>query len=166
MSKRAGIAFAVVLVAFASNASVVHAGSWEDATKAFAKKEYERAAKLFKPLAEKGNALAQYRIAKMHQMGLGVSKDTKQAKKWGQLAAKQGNADAQALMGNLYYKADGGEAADVVRAYAWYDISAEQGNAEAKKEIATIAKDMTPQQLSEAREKAQKCRASKLEQCD
>ncbi|MDI1263544.1 MAG: tetratricopeptide repeat protein [bacterium] len=166
MSKRAGLTFAVVLVALASNASAVRADTWKEATTAFAKKEYARAAKLFKPLAEKGNALAQYRIAKMHQMGLGVSKDARQAKKWGQLSAKQGNAEAAALMGSLYYKADGGEAADVVRAYAWYDVSAEQGNAEAKKEIAVIAKDMTPAQLSEAREKAQKCKTSKLEQCD
>jgi uncharacterized protein len=165
MFKRAGLTIAVVLVALASNGSAVHA-SWDEATKAFAKKEYARAMKLFQPLAEKGNALAQYRIAKMHQMGLGVSKDAKQARKWGQLAARQGNADAQLLMGSLYYKAEGGETADAVRAYMWYDVSAEQGSAEAKKEIAVIAKDMTPQQLSDAREKAQKCKASKFEQCD
>ena len=75
-----------------------HAGTWEDGLKAFAKKEYAAAAKLFRPLAEKGNAVAQYRIALMHKMGLGVSKDRKQAQKWCRLAAKQGNADAQVLL--------------------------------------------------------------------
>ena len=166
MFKRIGLTAAAVLFALASIGSAAHAGKWEDATKAFAKKEYERALKLFRPLAEKGNALAQYRIAKMHQMGLGVSKDAKEAKKWGKLAAKQGNADAQLLMGSLYYKAEGGESPDALRAYVWYDASAEQGSAEAKKEIALITKDMTPQQLTDAREKAQKCKASKYEQCD
>jgi hypothetical protein len=48
----------------------------------------------------------------------------------------------------------------------WYDVSAEQGSSEAKTEIAAVTKDMTPQQLAEAREKAQKCKASKYEQCD
>lgn len=163
--KSIGLAAAIVVFGLTANLAVAHA-SWDEATKAFAKKQYEKAAKLFRPLAEKGNALAQVQIAKMHRMGLGVSKDVREAKKWSRLAAKQGNADAQAMLGSLYYKADGGESADVVRAYMWYDMSAGQGSDEAKKEIAQVAKDMTPQQIAEAREKAQKCKASKFEQCD
>jgi len=46
---------------------VVQAGSREDATAAFARKEYAAAMNLLRPLAEKGNALAQVQIAKMHQ---------------------------------------------------------------------------------------------------
>ena len=156
----------MLLVGLTANAPVARAGNWEDATAAFARKEYAAALKLLQPLAEKGHALAQYRIATMHRMGLGVSKDAREAKKWSRLAARQGNADAQAMLGSLYYKAEGGESPDVVRAYVWYDASAEQGSAEAKKEIASVAKDMTPQQLAEARDKAQKCKASKFEQCD
>lgn len=166
MFKSFGFAAAILFFGLAANGPVAHAGSWEDATAAFAKKEYAAAMKLMRPLAEKGNALAQYQIALMHKMGLGISKDAKEAKKWSRLAAKQGNADAQALLGSLYYKAEGGESPDVVRAYIWYDASAGQGSAEAKKEIVSLTKDMTPQQLSDAREKAQKCKASKFEQCD
>jgi TPR repeat protein len=165
MFKSFGFAAAILFFGLTANLSIAHA-SWEEATAAFAKKEYAAALKLFRPLAEKGNALAQYQIALMHRMGLGISKDAKEARKWSRLAAKQGNADAQALLGSLYYKADGGESPDVVRAYIWYDASAEQGNAGAKKEIVSLTKDMTPQQLSEARDKAQKCKASKFEQCD
>ena len=158
---------AVILVAgLTINAPVAQAGKWEDGIKAFARKEYAAAAKLFRPLAEKGNAVAQYRIAMMHKMGLGVSKDRKQAQKWSRLAAKQGNPEAQVLLGSLYYKGEGKEPDDIARAYMWYDVAATQGNAEAKKELAAVSSELTPQQIAEARTKAQKCAASRYEQCD
>jgi TPR repeat protein len=165
MFKLSRLAAAVLVAVLTANVSVANA-SWEEATKAFAKKEYQAALKLFRPLAEKGNALAQYNVALMHRMGLGVTKDQKEAKKWSRLAAKQGNADAQVMLGSIYAKADGGESADVSRAYMWYEVAAEQGNAEAKKELAVISKELTPQQISEARAQAEKCKASKFEQCD
>ena len=99
-------------------------------------------------------------------MGLGVPKSEKEARKWSRLAAKQGNPQAQTLLGSLYYKASGEESPDVVRAYMWYEAAAEQGNAAAKKDLASLAKELTPQQVAEAREKAQKCKAAKYEQCE
>ena len=63
----------------------------------------------------------------MHRMGLGMTKDQKEAIKWSRLAAKQGNADAQLMLGSLYAKAEGGESADVVNAYVWYEASANRG---------------------------------------
>jgi TPR repeat protein len=99
-------------------------------------------------------------------MGLGVPKSEKEARKWSRLAAKQGNPEAQILLGSLYYKTSGEESPDVVRAYMWYEAAAEQGNAEAKKDLASLAKELTPQQITEGREKAQKCKSSGYEQCD
>ena len=160
-----GLAVAILLFGLTANSPAANA-SWDEATKAFAKKQYASAAKLFRPLAEKGNALAQYQIALMHRMGLGLTKDQKEAKKWSRLAAKQGNADAQLMLGSLYSKADGDESADVVRAYIWYEASAKEGNTEAKKELVSLEKEMTPQQLADARAKAQKCVSSKYELCD
>lgn len=165
MFKLSGLTAAILLAGLTANASVANA-SWEEATKAFAKKEYQAALKLFRPLAEKGNALAQYNIALMHRMGLGVTKDQREARKWSRLAAKQGNANAQVMLGSLYAKADGGESADVPRAYMWYEVAAEQGNAEAKKELAVLTKELTPQQIADAKAQADKCKASKFEQCE
>src|SRR3981081_137260 len=107
MFRFSGLTAAILLLGLTANIPAANA-SWEEATKAFAKKEYAAAVKLFRPLAEKGNALAQYQIALMHRMGLGVTKN-KEAKKWSRLAAKQGNADAQLMLGSLYSKADGEE---------------------------------------------------------
>ena len=165
MFRFSGLTAAILLLGLTANIPAANA-SWEEATKAFAKKEYAAALKLFRPLAEKGNALAQYQIALMHRMGLGVTKDQKEAKKWSRLAAKQGNADAQLMLGSLYWKADGEESPDVVRAYMWYEVSAKEGNTEAKKELISLEKEMTPQQLADGRAKAHKCVSSKYELCD
>jgi TPR repeat protein len=163
---RFGLATAILLLALAANGPAAQADSLKEATTAFAKKQYAAAAKLFRPLAEKGNAIAQYKVAVMHRMGLGVPKSEKEARKWARLAAKQGNLEAQTLLGSLYYKASGEESPDVLRAYMWYEVAATQGNAEAKKDLASLEKELTPQQVTEAREKAQKCKSSSYAQCD
>ena len=166
MFRFTGLAAAIIAAGLTMNASAAHAGKWEDGLKAFAKKEYAAAAQLFRPLAEKGNAVAQYRIALMHKMGLGVSKDRKQAQKWGRLAAKQGNADAQVLLGSLYYTGEGKESEDIEKAYMWYDVAAMQGNDEAKKELAAVSSQLSSQQIADARARAQKCASSGYQQCD
>lgn len=166
MFRLTGLTAAVVAFGLIASAPVAQAGTWEDGVKAFARKEYAAAAKLFRPLAEKGSAVAQYRIALMHKMGLGVSKDRKQAQKWSRLAAKQGNTDAQVLLGSLYYKGEGGESNDIAKAYMWYDIAATQGNDEAMKELAAVSSQLSSQQIAEARAQAQKCASSGYQQCD
>ena len=160
------IATAIFATALTAQVESARAATLEEGIKAFARKEYEAAAKLFRPLAEKGNAVAQYRYAMMHRMGLGTKKSRAEAQKWSRLAAKQGNSDAQQLLGSLYYKGEGVEPDDVTRAYMWYDVAAAQGNTEAQKERDAVAKELTPQQLAAAKEKAAKCTASKFEQCD
>ncbi len=56
MFKFSGLTAAVLFVGLTANVSVANA-SWEEATKAFAKKEYAAALKLFRPLAEKSRAM-------------------------------------------------------------------------------------------------------------
>jgi len=163
---RFGLATAILLLALTAHGPAAQADTLKEATTAFAKKQYAAAAKLFRPLAEKGNAIAQYKVAMMHKMGLGVPKSEKEARKWSRLAARQGNPQAQTLLGSLYYKASGEESPDTVRAYMWYEVAALQGDAEAKKDLAVLTKELTPQQVTEGREKAQKCKASNYEQCD
>ena len=134
--RRFGLAAAILLFGLTANGPAAQADSWKDATAAFAHKQYAKALKLFRPLAEKGHAVAQYNIALMHKMGLGVPKSEKEARKWARLAAKQGHAEAQQLMGSLYYKQSGQESPDILRAYIWYEASAAQGNVEAQKDLA------------------------------
>jgi len=62
--------------------------------KAYGKKDYAAALKEFKPLAEQGDAIAQYNLGGMYQLGRGVPKDNKEAVKWFRLAAEQGHVNA------------------------------------------------------------------------
>lgn len=58
--------------------------------------DYATARKELLPLAEQGNAQAQYRLGKMANLGQGLPPDKKEAARWFHLAAQQGLAAAQA----------------------------------------------------------------------
>ncbi|MEJ2552936.1 MAG: hypothetical protein P8079_02720 [Gammaproteobacteria bacterium] len=58
-------------------------------------RDYARAAQLLKPLAQQGDAEAQYRLAGFYRMGTGVAKSHKTAVRWLRRAAKQGYVKAQ-----------------------------------------------------------------------
>ena len=54
--------------------------------------DFATALQEWKPLAEAGNADAQYNLGIMYNNGYGVPQDQKEATKWFRLAAEQGNA--------------------------------------------------------------------------
>lgn len=67
---------------------------------------YAQNLKLIRPMAEQGNALAQYNLGVMYASGQGVKQDCREAAKWYRLAAAQGNAMAQHKLGLLYSRPD------------------------------------------------------------
>ncbi len=58
------------------------AGPLEDGNAAFAAKDYTAALKLWQPLADKGNAQAQFYVGDLYFYGQGVKQDNVQAYKW------------------------------------------------------------------------------------
>ena len=50
--------------------------------------DFETALKEWKPLAERGNIVAQYNIGMMYRNGWGVSRDANEAVRWYKLSAK------------------------------------------------------------------------------
>ena len=62
---------------------------------AYVQKDYATALKLWRPLAEQGHAKAQYFLGLMHANGQGVPEDDVLAYMWYNLAAAQGNEEAQ-----------------------------------------------------------------------
>ena len=54
--------------------------------------DYETAHELVRPLAEQGDALAQYSLGEMYDLGEGVPEDDAEAAKWYRKAAEQGDA--------------------------------------------------------------------------
>ena len=63
--------------------------------------DYATALREWKPLAEQGDANAQYNLGLMYDKGLGVPQDEKTALKWLTLAKRQGVAYSQENLGFL-----------------------------------------------------------------
>ena len=103
----------------------------------FTTENYVAAIKKWKPLAEQGDALAQYNLGVVYEKGLGVSKDHKEAEKWLLLSAKQGNADAQFALGKRYQF---GSNRNELEREKWWRLAAEQGHPEAQYRVSRAYK--------------------------
>jgi TPR repeat protein len=121
----------LVLMLMLSFSHAAIAGDLEDGLTAEQKNVVATALRLWTPLAEQGDASAQYALGIAYDQGLGVAQDYKTAVKWYTLAAEQGYADAQYNLGNMYSKGLR-VAHDYKTAIKWYTLSAEQGHAKAQ----------------------------------
>ena len=73
----------VLLVgALASSAPALAAGALESAKAAIRIQDYQKAAALLGPLAEQGDAEAQYQLGSLYRQGRGVAKDYARAARW------------------------------------------------------------------------------------
>ncbi|HJF72905.1 MAG TPA: sel1 repeat family protein [Gallibacterium anatis] len=75
---------------------------FQQAVDAYERSDFITALQLWKPLAEQGDANAQFNLALMYEDGKGVKQDYFQTVKWYQKAAEQGNAKAQFNLGIMY----------------------------------------------------------------
>jgi uncharacterized protein len=132
----------ILLVALAlasplSMAGGAVAGPLEDAQAAHGKKDYATALRLWRPLADQGNAEAQYALGSMYADGQGVPKNNTEAAKWWRRAADQGNTFAQFNLGALYD--DGkGVPRNKAEALKLYHLAAERGNDRAQFSVGTL----------------------------
>jgi TPR repeat protein len=72
------------------------AGPWEDGMAAYNRGDYVPAIRLFRPLAEQGNAKAQNLLGVMYRRGQGVARNSARAFVWFSRAAAGGDATAKA----------------------------------------------------------------------
>jgi TPR repeat protein len=77
------------------------AGPWEDGMASYNRGDYMPAIRLFRPLAEQGNAKAQHLIGVMYHRGEGVARNSVRAFAWFSLAAAHGDRDAKAKLRNV-----------------------------------------------------------------
>src|SRR3984957_2338166 len=154
MNRTFKAAVAALMLA-ASSAGLVAAGPFEAAVAAYEKglaaheKAYATALRLLRPLAEQGNAVAQYNLGVMYAQGQGVSQDYAAAASWYLKAAEQGNADAQVNLGILYGMGQG-VPQDYAAAHMWFNLAAARGNKDAVKGRDMVIAKMTPAQVVEA----------------
>jgi TPR repeat protein len=72
--------------------------------------------------------LAQANLGVMYYEGSGVKQDYMLAKKWFEAAAKQGDAEAQGILGLFYEYGLGGVSQNYAQAKVWYRESCMNGN--------------------------------------
>jgi len=139
---------AVVFLAFLLLPAVAIAGPLEDGKSALEHGDYQTAFQLLQPLAEHGNAEAQYLTGMMYRDGRGIKQDYAAGNKWVRAAADQGNKMAQLSIGSGY--AYDGEKNDYVQAYMWLTLSDATGDKHATGMLYDLGTKMTPEQLDEA----------------
>lgn len=127
---------ALLLTALIAVPFTAHAGLNEGLA-AYDRAEYATALKELTPLAEKGNAKAQYRLGKIFNLGQGLPPNKKEAAKWFHMAAQQGLAEAQGALGYLCLVGDGVSQNNDL-ALEWTRKAAEQGDAMAQFNLSTM----------------------------
>ena len=75
---------------------------FDEGVAAYDRGDYATALREWRPLAEQGHVLAQYKIGTMYSQGVGVRQDYVEATKWLRKAARQGYPEAQFVLGFLY----------------------------------------------------------------
>ncbi len=96
-------AFAVLLVVLAAPAWA----GFDEGVAAYDRGDYATALRELRPLAEQGDAAAQYNLGGMYYGGYGVPQDYAEAVKWYRKAAEQGHALAQNNLAFMYYAGQG-----------------------------------------------------------
>jgi TPR repeat protein len=150
------ILLALVLATTLTTAAA--AGPFEDADAAYQRGDYATALRLWRPLAEQGNAPTQYNLGLMYSSGQGVPQDYAEAMKWCRLAVEQGYARAQYMLGIMYANGRGVPQNDV-QAHMWFNLAASRAPASERDEAIKMrnvaASNMTPEQIGEAQRLAQ-----------
>ncbi len=129
---RAGLAIGLSLILAAPGWSQT-----DDGYAAYKRGDYTAAHRIWKPLAERGDALAQYNLGLLYHHGLGVERGLSQAATWYARAAENGDADAQNAVGDLYVAGLWGKN-DYAKAARWYELAAQQGHVEAQRKLGDL----------------------------
>ena len=96
----------------------------------YLKGDYQAAYEEWLPLAELGDAEAQYNLGVMYDEGAGIEQNLASAAAWYRKAAEQGFVDAQINLGMLYYHGQD-FTRDHDEAAKWFERAASQGDREA-----------------------------------
>ncbi|HTG45967.1 MAG TPA: tetratricopeptide repeat protein, partial [Verrucomicrobiae bacterium] len=95
------------------------AGTLEDGTQAYEQGDWVPAMMLLQPLADQGDARAQFLVGTMHLRGWGVTEGLETGLNWIRKAADQGLAEAQDELGSAYLNGSGTKV-DHAEATKWF----------------------------------------------
>ena len=120
---------------------------------AYEKHDYAAAMKEWRPLAENGNARAQFLVALLYYDGKAVPQDYAEAKNWFEQSADRGYSRAQYNLGEMYATGQGVKR-DYSQAYKWLSLCAASGNDTCGEHRDWVAKKLKGSQLAAAQRMA------------
>ena len=115
----------VLIAALALAGTAAAAASLKEGRQYYVAKEYDKALEEIEPLAEDGEAQAQYMLGVMYLKGQAVYADPAAAAEWFRRAADQGHAISQINLAILYARGDGVERS-LDEAYFWSRLARQQ----------------------------------------
>ena len=146
-------------------ASTALAADLRKGLEAFGNRDYITALAELTPLAEAGDANAQFLVGLIYAAGRqGAPPDTAEAAKWFRLAAEDGYIAAQFWLARMYVEGEGVPQDDRF-AYMWFNLAAAQGSEKASENRNILADIMTPARLAEAQEMSRRCLEQNYKDC-
>ena len=125
-SKPLSSALVALMLACAAPVWADNQAQYQQAVTEYNAGHYSEVLRLLQPLAEQGDAEAQYKLGLMYANGQGVAQDYQQAFSWFQKSANQGYDVAQYKLGEIYEQGQG-VTQDYQQAIVWYQKAAVQG---------------------------------------
>jgi serine/threonine protein kinase len=116
---------------------------------AITNRDYATALELLRPLADRGDSLAQYHMAMLYWTGRGVLANNNIALDWMRRSARQGQTDAQLELARMYANGING-VEDTFLAYLWYLVTEKNGVYTAITERQAMEADLQPEQIPQA----------------
>ena len=120
----------ILLLALTVN-TTVNASSLNDAVEAMRTGNFAEAYCIMRPLAEEGDADAQYNIGWMYLNGYGLRVNDSLALDWWEKASQQGHTDANFSIGMLYSLGEGEVPKNSTKAIDYYLLAAKTGQEDA-----------------------------------
>ena len=115
--------------------------------------DYAEAVKLFSLAAAQGDVESQYSLGLRYLKGDHVAQNFNEAAKCFGMAAEQGNADAMLSYGRRFVSGEG-VTKDIVQAYKWCTLADKNGKWGASDVRDSLAKQMTPEQITQGNDLA------------
>jgi len=98
---------------------------------AYERGDFEAAMTEWLPLAEAGDAEAQYRIGRLYDRGEGVEESSRNALHWYKISAENGHKSGTYNLGHMYWHGAGLKR-DRAKAVSWFRRAAERGHPKAQ----------------------------------
>lgn len=125
--------------------------------KAYEAGDYAGAVREWEPLAQAGNAAAQFNLGLLYYDGRGLPQNYSEAAKWFERSANQGYAKAQHNLGAMYGTAKGVKR-DYGAAYMWLSLCAAGGEPSCPDQRDLVAQKLSPAKLERAQRRAREWR--------